>query len=88
LLALYGGLGRLRNSVAIRRERLEEARQGTSVEIVRVEDAFDLIDELLVEQLNTATGALSDWEDLAPNEVAEVRRRVLRGEPGALDEMG
>lgn len=78
---LYRAMERQRQSIEEVRHHLARLQLGDGnarVLFDSVDFALTHLDRIVVEHIATGEDALSDWRDVAPDEVAEIERRALQ----------
>jgi len=77
LMSLYESLSRV--GTEIENSLIAEANESRGIALARLE-------AIVIEQLATADDALEDWNDIVPEDVAELRRRfAARRKKGAVE---
>lgn len=69
LLSLYKSLSRLATAIQLARQGADGNDQATNI--------LDRLEVMVTEQIGTADDALEDWNDVVPEEVANLRARLL-----------
>jgi hypothetical protein len=75
VLSLYQSISRLAHAIEAARTVPSRVSGGTTGPDQRLE----VLRAIVVEQLSTADDALEDWNDLVPEDVAEIRERAKTG---------
>jgi hypothetical protein len=78
LISLYRGLSRVAAEIATSRETMTREQFAIS--------SLDRLDGIVTEQIATAADALEDWGDIVPDDVAELRAKLLALKNGQSDE--
>jgi len=76
VVSLYEGLGRINAAIVERGQRLNTLANSDVVQMSQVEDALALLYAQVTEQISTADDSVEDWRDLAPDDVARLRKRA------------
>lgn len=76
LITLYNGLSRAAN--AIESSQSSKSDEDYQVLLARLE-------EIVTEQLTTADDALDDWDDIVPEDVAELKQKLRPSTQGGMD---
>jgi len=76
LITLYNGLSRAAN--AIESSQSSKSDEDYQVLLARLE-------EIVTEQLTTADDALDDWNDIVPEDVAELKQKLRPSTQGGMD---
>ena len=76
LISLYNGLSRAANAI-------ESSQSSKSNEDYQV--ALARLEEIVTEQLTTADDALDDWNDIVPEDVAELKQKLRPSTQGGMD---
>lgn len=80
---LYAALGRQRDAIDAEMARLDGLRDASQPDLVDFEHArmgLITLKYLVVEQINTADDAMTDWREIVPDEVALIDEEVERQE--------
>jgi hypothetical protein len=82
---LYGQLYALTERIAVLRDNVRATEPGNLRD--RACDAFDFLEFAVGQNLSIVSDAMEDWEDVVPEEAAELRRTAKRPRTDGQDEI-